>query len=455
MFKVVNKSYLSLSRQMEFHADLVAASLYGSNNIISALRRSEFADNCFATTLDVCNQAWKEKKVVADFYTAHHLVETHVARRNQLHLANGLPVLQEADESGLSNRVNYKDQWASHPTVQERKAYLESFQLASDVDTRSAWTLFRDEAKWKEVLTKHFYKSIPNAEIGGTIDLPEFEALFLQQVQALTFPPVFGEFYSNRVVTLFDVEAVVKTPFVLQPFESILTEEATQLPERIQYLEQDIAVLGAVVNGEVATSSFDFDGQKYSRKEAKTVLALLEGEKEAAQKSLEALDQTVFRYFYAVAQLPEAEALKSAYLHYFNQRQKADAFAEAVNNMMDGLGPIFRGENMSLETAQAIIASLKETHEPSFKQALQDWLAAGVFDTDVTIKSAVEKFLLTRYEYFSSDSFFENELNELASLVQDGWNGISRYVFLLFKAITETQAAILEGQKKGIAAIES
>jgi Zn-dependent protease with chaperone function len=76
MFRVVNKSYLSLSRQMEFHADLVAASLYGSNNIISALRRSEFADNCFATTLDVCNQAWKEKKVVADFYTAHHLVET-------------------------------------------------------------------------------------------------------------------------------------------------------------------------------------------------------------------------------------------------------------------------------------------------------------------------------------------------------------------------------------------
>lgn len=44
VFKLVNKSYLGLSRQMEFHADLVAASLYGSNNIVNALHRIEFAE---------------------------------------------------------------------------------------------------------------------------------------------------------------------------------------------------------------------------------------------------------------------------------------------------------------------------------------------------------------------------------------------------------------------------
>jgi hypothetical protein len=443
---VVNQSYLSLSRQMEFHADLVAASLYGSNNINSALKRSEFADGCLATTLDVCNVAWKEKKVVGDVYTMHHLVETETARLNQLHFVNGLPVLNDDEESGIANRVNYKDQWASHPTLQERKAYLESFGLTAAVDAAPAWTLFRDSEKWKEELTRHFYKSIPASEVSGTIDLPQFETLFKQQVQAFSFPPAFRGFYNNRVVTLFDPEAVAKAPFVLQPYESILTEEAAMLPKRIQYLEQDIAVLQAIVNGDVATRSFDFDGQKYARKEATAVLAQLEGEKEAAQQTLEALDQAVFRYFYAILPLAEAEALKAAYRHYFEQRSNADAFVQTANNMMEGLGPVFRGESMSIETAQSIVAKLKETHEPPFKHQLRLWLTVGAFDGDASVKSAVEKFLSTHYEYFSGSSFFDNELNELAGLVSDSWNGISNHVFSLFKAIAEIQDAALKSK---------
>ena len=79
MFTVVNKCYMGLSRQMEFHADLVAASVCGSNNIINALKRAEFAEICYSATLDLCNEAWKEKKVVTDFYTDHRIMVKHIA----------------------------------------------------------------------------------------------------------------------------------------------------------------------------------------------------------------------------------------------------------------------------------------------------------------------------------------------------------------------------------------
>jgi hypothetical protein len=45
-------------------------------------------------------------------------------------------------------------------------------------------------------------------------------------------------------------------------------------------------------------------------------LAQLEGEKEAVQKEVDVLDQTFFRYFYAVDPLTEAEGLKGAYQRY-------------------------------------------------------------------------------------------------------------------------------------------
>lgn len=450
LFKVVNSCYMSLSRQMEFHADLVAASICGSNNIINALRRSEFADACYAATLDTCNTAWKDQKVVTNFFTHHRSVVAHLATLHQLSLVGGLPVLKGDEEHSGGNRVNVKDQWASHPTLQERKAFLDAFELAAPVDTAPAWTLFKNEEEWKEKLTKLVYRNVPESDIKGRVDEAQFEALFTQQLQSYAYPAVFREFYNNRLVNRFDPDAVAHEPFVRPPFEDILNEEAVLVPKKLQYLQQDIAVLQAIVKKEVVTNSFDFDGQKYRRNEAAAVLAKLEGEKEALQKQLETLDQTVFRYFYAVAPLPEAEALKAAYQRYFSQRNKADKSLETMSRMMDVLGSVFSGETMSVETIRALIKKLKDDHEPGFKGLLNDWLATGAFDADVAVKAAAEQFTQTRYEYFGVNSFFDNELIELNRVVQDSWHCISHHVFSLFKTITETQAAILEREKKEV-----
>lgn len=51
-YKPLNLNYRGLSREMEFHADAVAASVTGSAPLISALLRIEFADQALATLLD-------------------------------------------------------------------------------------------------------------------------------------------------------------------------------------------------------------------------------------------------------------------------------------------------------------------------------------------------------------------------------------------------------------------
>jgi hypothetical protein len=261
---------------------------------------------------------------------------------------------------------------------------------------------------------------------------------------------LFKEYYDSRFVKLFDPEAVAQTACVLKPFEEVLTEEGMQLPKKLSHLNQDIAVLEAIVKKEIMTSSFDFDGRKYSRKEAATVLAQLEAERDVAQKELDALDQNLYRYFYAIAPLADAEGLKGTYQNYFDRRKESDDFLEKVNSMMALVGPVFRGEAMELEAINAMIAELKENHEIVFKTELKKWLTAGAFDTDATVKAAVEKFISTQYQYFSGDSFFDNELIELSNLAEDSWKCVSDYVFSLFKNITETQAVIQQRKKEGV-----
>jgi Zn-dependent protease with chaperone function len=449
MYGVVNKSYLGLSRQMEFHADLVAASACGSNNIISALQRIEFSDVCFSRTLDLCNQAWQGKKAIRDFYSAHNAVIKHLAQLNGLKLQNGLPVIPSENESGQSNRVNFKNQWASHPTLQERKSYLNTFSLIADVDTAPAWTLFRNEEKWKLALTQQFYKTLPAEEIKGQLELAQFEEMITGELQKFSFPSIFREFYNNRTIGEFDAVEVSKTPIIKQAFESVLTEQAFHLPKQISYLDQDKDVLRAIMNKEIHTDSFDFDGQKYSHHEAADILSQLEEESITLQKAMENLDQSVFRYFYGLAPLSEAEALKDAYVQYFTMRKKADAFADGANKMFSLLSPVYSGETLTLEEINALVFSLKEEHEPIIKQELQFWLDNGVFNTDTELKRKAEKFNNTDYQYFSGSNFFDNELAELNEVMQSGWNSISIFIFSLFKTIVQTQASLLDRTKAG------
>lgn len=450
MFTVVNRSYLGLSRQMEFHADLVAASVCGSNNIINALRRSEFADTCFATTMEVCNTAWKEQKVVNNFFHHHRLVVARLAALHQLPLVDNLPLVKENEEAGVTNRVNYKDQWASHPTLPERKAYLDGFDLERPVDATPAWTLFQNEDEWKEKLTKLVYRNVDEADVKGCIDDPQFETLLAHEIDTVSFPPVFKDFYHHRVVSPFDPDAVAHEPMVLRPFGGVLTEEALLLPKKHRYLQADIAVLQAIENKTIATSSFDFDGQKFHRNEAASLRKQLEKESESLQQELDAFDRTLFRFFYGILPLADAEALKSAYQRYFQLREKAAASLDQMNSLMGVLGPVFRSETLMLEEIQPMIAQLKGEHEPGFKTLLSEWMNDGAFDADPELKTLVQKFGQTDYQYFGANSFLDNELVELNKVVQESWQGINRYLFSLFKALTETEAAGLEERQQKV-----
>ena len=62
MYTIINKNYLILSREMEFHADAMAASVAGGNNLVSALSRIEVASNSYQTAMENTNDLLKEKK---------------------------------------------------------------------------------------------------------------------------------------------------------------------------------------------------------------------------------------------------------------------------------------------------------------------------------------------------------------------------------------------------------
>jgi Zn-dependent protease with chaperone function len=442
MYGVINKSYMRLSREMEFHADAVAASVSGSKSLVTALRRIELADTGYNIALQKCDDLFKQKKISPNIYHNQRVVLKHMAEEFKLPVQHELPVVsREFTESNNLSRVNFKDQWASHPSTEDREQHLDALSVDAEVLQEPAWVLFDNPEQLQSRLTQKVYESAVAGQEVITISSHEFEEKFYGDIKRFSLPEAYNGFYDNRQVPVLDagqLEAVQRSG--VASFEEIFSLQHAVLPKKIRAAAADIGLLKAIAEKSVYAKSFDFDGIKYAQQEAAAVAEKLEKEKQQQEQELEQLDKAAIGFFMEKArEKGAADELKNRYTDYFEQRRKADEFLRQVNTMLESLGPIYSGQTIPVSEINSMISTLKSVHEIQFKGWLKRWLALGVFDQEAEEKKQIEKFADSNYVYFSGTSFFEGELGELNRLCNASWSSVNTFLFGKFKSILAAQ----------------
>lgn len=445
VYGLVNKSYMSLSREMEFHADAVAASVSGSRSLVTALKRVDFAGAGYGLVIDKYSELVKQKTFCKNFYTDHFFVMQQLAVDNRIPLVNGLPVIQgNEDESRKFQRVNYKDQWASHPTTEEREAHLEKLQVKAEEDKRSAWILFRDTENLQARFTENIYSEIPREEGARQLESDAFAQLYRTEREQFTLPEAYLGFYDGRHYSRFDIAPLIQSSVNAIPeAAAIFNASNGQIQKAINGIRTDLEILKAIHNGSIDTKTFDFEGVKYQKHESPEIQRRLMKEQENLEARQLELDQQALLFFYHKANDTQKIQLRNSYQQWMDERKRADKTLEGMNKMLEGLNPVFTGETISIEIVEPMIARLKNQDEPVFKSDLKYWLEQGVFQPVPELETIVNKFLESNYYYFSENSFFENELNELDRLCRDSWDAINTHLFKQFKKILEEQLPLL------------
>lgn len=176
MYGLINKNYMRLSREMEFHADAVAASVSGSKSLVTALRRVELANSGYNIALQKCDDLFREKKISSNIYQNQTTVLLHLAEEFKLPLQHGLPVVNDDFiQSNNLSRVNFKDQWASHPTTEDREDHLNQLAVEAEVLPDSAWVLFTNREELENSLTRKVYENVEMPADIVTVEGKEFE----------------------------------------------------------------------------------------------------------------------------------------------------------------------------------------------------------------------------------------------------------------------------------------
>ena len=86
MYGVVNKSYMALSREMEFHADEIAASVTGPDPLKSSLLRLKLADHSFSNVISFYEKQIANNVKTENIYKEQAYVMNFLASENVTHL---------------------------------------------------------------------------------------------------------------------------------------------------------------------------------------------------------------------------------------------------------------------------------------------------------------------------------------------------------------------------------
>ena len=81
------------------------------------------------------------------------------AERFGVNIENNLPqVTKEIISRFNRSKLVMVNQWASHPTIEDRIKQLEELNISSTVSAESAWNLFVDPESIQKILTEKLFR---------------------------------------------------------------------------------------------------------------------------------------------------------------------------------------------------------------------------------------------------------------------------------------------------------
>ena len=451
MYSFINKNYMGLSREMEFHADAVAASVSGSENLVHALRKVEVSDFCYNAVLQKANEQIEAKAVFKNIYKKHHVVMERYAKDNDLLLQNNVPVPEASFFKRFQlSRVNISNQWASHPAREDREKHLLHLNIHAPEDEKSAWVLFSNPLQLQEQLTAALYKNVPDEMKQQTINEDNFKNKFLADIDLYSLPIAYNGYYDNRQMNDMNFETVFSHPYYgdinKTGFEKLFSDEQAAMPKLLAANETDARQLENIITKKVQIKTFDFDGEKYNKDAAPAILEKLNSETEQQKLQIQKNEETIVSFFHKAALLngpAEADSLKDKYLAHFANRKRVEKHIEVCQRIMNILLPLLQGQTVTIEKAIQMAAGLRGESE-TLKSLINEWMQKGAFDNNNQLKEKLKQFSSVQYQFFANNSFFNNELGDIHQIVNGSVSELSNFQFMNFKKILEYQLQLFE-----------
>lgn len=443
IYGIVNISYMALSREMEFHADEVAAHVAGSKSLITSLLRLDLANQSYQTVLDYYGRKIGDGVKSKNIYPQHQFVLNFLAQKSQLPIENNLPQVSLDDLSRYNkSKLVIKDQWASHPSTPDRVEQLEKLNIpTTSSNTASATALFSNILELQKKVTDNIFSNVTYEKQVRFQEKEAFAKEFVAEYQGEAYNDLFNCYYDNKNPNTFDIQEIVHQidKYATKKAADLFSRESVDTVYLEIALENDLQIVRQIADKTYKIKTFDYDGDRYSNKNCKNLIPNLENELEALKQKITENDKAIFGHFYSVAQKQGKEAdLVTQYKALFDIKKVYEQKVQYLINMNNVTA--FMHQTTPNEVIQSNITAMTETEE-TFKNDIKSILNDAAFNATLTaeMRAIFTQYTSKYWIYFTKMSYQDDALNLLFSAMQ-------LYQKLLVQTYLDTKKSVLDFQ---------
>lgn len=395
LFSLVSIVEKALSREMEFHADLVAVSISGSDALIHSLHKLRAADEAYNASLELIDEQLQHKKAVNDLCTlqSHYIEKMRwVLNDDSFGSSPNIDIGNPKNRVFSPVSVSTPEMWSTHPNDYDREENAKAIYYFKEIDNGNCWGLFSDSKKLREELTAELIKT---AGLKTTI-LSDDEAISFMDKASFNWsflnPKYKGAYHSRfPYISFKNAEDLYQENESSQKFDNLYTDDFSETIDQLQLIEKEIKLLNIVEN-EVFTlekRTISHRGNAIKRADIPEIISQLKKEETEIRKVLKQKDIKIRSSFYFTA-----KSRNNQVANYHKQLNELAHYAEhSIFNLNDAY-------NKFQNTLQIALADGKVSNSE-----LQDILSKGgdVYFALSSIHSLKDKIQFNAYLKQKSD----------------------------------------------------
>lgn len=442
MYDIVNVSYMALSREMEFHADEIAANVTGYIPLKESLLRMDLADHAYNSVLNFYSEKIPDNIKSKNIYKEQAYILNFTASQNNLTFKNNLPIVSELDLNKYNrSKLIIKNQWASHPSIEDRIKAIEATQIRKQGNDNVAFSLFKNEEQIQEKMTEKLFSEVVYTDSTSTLDIESFKKEYSETYFKNSFPLEYNCYYDHKNPIEFDINSI-DDYHVSESLNSLFSKEKVDIVYDYIAYENDGSLLTSISNKEVDIKSFDYDGQKFKSKEAKKLIPELAKVQNKLKDTIKENDIAIYKFFYNEALKQGTDSiLKEKYIQLFtydatfaSKAALSTKFSEATN---------FISIATSFEQIWDNLKNLKPI-ELEIKAEIKGLLEDQIMTNEISKhkREQFEKYLSKEWDYFNGETYYNDNLQLLYNCVNDCLYFLSRKYFLIKLDLLNFQIAL-------------
>lgn len=445
VYKIVNLNYLGLSREMEFHADAIAAHIVGSKPMIGSMLRMDLASQSYETVMNYYNEHFSNSIVTKNVFPQQLFALNYIAETSKISIIENLPNITEAHSERFNkSKLVIKNQWDSHPSTQERIAAFKALNIPeTNPDNRPATVLFRNITATQELITEKLFAGIPYSSPKVHEGLEPFSAHLIGKYESSKFPDIFNSYYDSHDIMPFDIDIAKQQKSEVSDLNSLFSDEITETIYSFNSQRNDAYTLKSIADNPYDLKTFDYEGQKHNVSKADVIWQQLNLEIDENKKIIDLHNQSIFYAFYKKAQSRQLEEdYINLYKDYFKADENWEEQIKLYSSMINDFS--FAYETTPFEQINTKMKLFYATEE-LFRKALDSMIQDDFYQDAIT--AAIKEDCLDYLKkddmvYFANNNYIDGEILNKNTAVGHFYYLLQHTFFLKKKKLLDFKASI-------------